>query len=96
MSGQEFRTVPTPPGLDVFRKVDQSALDAIPTGLCVCRSDGSLVRYNRRAVELWGRTPPLEDPSARDGLSSAVLERMAPLLPSIPRLSLSRSEADNP
>lgn len=41
--------------------MDQSALDAIPTGLCVCGPDGVLVRYNRRAVELWGRAPRLDD-----------------------------------
>jgi PAS domain S-box-containing protein len=63
MSGQEPKAVSTPPDLDVFRKLDQSALDAIPTGFCVCRADGGLVRYNRRAAELWGRLPPLDDPS---------------------------------
>jgi PAS domain S-box-containing protein len=47
--------------LDAFREIDQSALDAIPTGFCVCRADSSLVCYNRRAAELWGRTPPLGD-----------------------------------
>ena len=69
MSGQEFKTVSAPPALDVFRKVDQSALDGIPTGFCICRPDGGLVRYNRRAVELWGRTPPLEDSSVREDSS---------------------------
>ncbi|HUI11882.1 MAG TPA: PAS domain S-box protein [Xanthobacteraceae bacterium] len=67
MSGQESKTLSAPPGLDAFRTIDQRALDAIPTGLCVCRADGGLVRYNERAVELWGRAPPLEDPRARDG-----------------------------
>jgi PAS domain S-box-containing protein len=69
MSGQEFKTVPATPGLDVYRKVDQSALDGFPTGFCVCRADGALVRYNRRAIELWGLTPPLEDSSVREGPS---------------------------
>jgi PAS domain S-box-containing protein len=69
MSGQEPKALSTSPGLDVFRTIDQTALDAIPTGFCVCRADGGLVRYNRCAVELWGRTPPLEDPRARDGTS---------------------------
>ncbi len=69
MSGQEPKAVSTPRGLDVFRTIDQSALDAIPTGFCVCRADSGLVRYNRRAVELWGRTPPLEDPSDRHSAS---------------------------
>ncbi len=69
MRGQEPKTVSTSPGLDVFRTIDQSALDAIPTGFCVCRADSGLVRYNRRAVELWGRTPPLDDPSDRHNAS---------------------------
>ena len=44
-------------------------MDAIPTGFCVCRADSGLVRYNRRAVELWGRTPPLGDPNDQHGSS---------------------------
>ncbi len=69
MSGQEPNTVSTPPGLDAFRDIDQGALDAIPNGFCVCRADSGLVRYNRRAVELWGRTPPLGDPNDQYGSS---------------------------
>jgi PAS domain S-box-containing protein len=52
-------------GLDAFADTEQSALDAIPTGLAVCRRDGSLARYNKRAVELWGRSPRLGDPAER-------------------------------
>jgi PAS domain S-box-containing protein len=69
MSGLEYKTVATPASLDGFRQIEQSALDAIPTGFCVCRADSGLVRYNRRAVELWGRTPPLGDPNDRHGSS---------------------------
>jgi PAS domain S-box-containing protein len=62
-------TVPTaldsaPSSLDAFTVIDQSSLDAIPTGFCVCRADTGLVRYNRRAVELWGRELPLGEPTA--------------------------------
>jgi PAS domain S-box-containing protein len=46
---------------DAFLAVDQSALDAIPTGICLCAADGVLLRYNRRAVEIWGRAPRLGD-----------------------------------
>jgi PAS domain S-box-containing protein len=42
-------------------------LDAIPTGLCVCSAEGVLFRYNRRAVELWGRAPRLGDPKEQHG-----------------------------
>ena len=33
----------------------------------MCRADSGLVRYNRRAVELWGRKPPLGDPNDQYG-----------------------------
>src|ERR1700759_1626094 len=59
MIGQAPETISAPPGLEVFAAIDQRALDAIPTGFCVCRADSSLVRYNRRAVQLWGRALPL-------------------------------------
>ncbi|HXW49039.1 MAG TPA: PAS domain S-box protein [Xanthobacteraceae bacterium] len=63
MTGHASKTASTRLGFDAFIGIEQSALDAIPTGLCVCRADGSLARYNRRAVELWGRAPRLDDPS---------------------------------
>jgi PAS domain S-box-containing protein len=62
MTGQASRTASTRQGLKAFVEIEQSALDAIPTGLCVCRADGTLARYNRRAVTLWGRAPGLDDP----------------------------------
>jgi PAS domain S-box-containing protein len=55
---------PTPASLDAFTLIAQSSLDAIPTGFCVCKADTSLVRYNKRAVELWGRELPLGEPTA--------------------------------
>jgi len=63
MSGQGSEIASAKQGLEAFIAIDQSALDAIPTGFCVCRSDGALVRYNRRATELWGRAPRVGDPS---------------------------------
>jgi PAS domain S-box-containing protein len=49
----------TPTSLDAFNTIDQGALDAIPTAFCVCAADSSLVRYNLRAVEIWGRAPQI-------------------------------------
>jgi PAS domain S-box-containing protein len=63
MTGQVSETASTRQGLKAFVEIEQSALDAIPTGLCVCRADGTLARYNRRAITLWGRAPRLDDPS---------------------------------
>jgi PAS domain S-box-containing protein len=62
MRGQGSEIASTKQGFAAFTNIDQSALDAIPTGFCICRSDGTLARYNRRAVELWGRAPRLGEP----------------------------------
>jgi PAS domain S-box-containing protein len=61
MGGQGSEVASPNQGLEAFIDIDQSALDAIPTGFCVCRADGALLRYNKRAVELWGRVPQLGD-----------------------------------
>jgi PAS domain S-box-containing protein len=61
--GQRRKAAAIPSGINVFTDIDQAALDAIPTGLCVCTAEGALVRYNRRAVELWGQALPLGDPN---------------------------------
>jgi two-component sensor histidine kinase len=37
-------------------------LEALPAGVYTCRQDGLILRYNRRAAELWGQAPPLADP----------------------------------
>jgi len=63
MTGQASKNASARQGLKAFIEIEQSALDAIPTGLCVCRADGTLARYNRRAVTLWGRALRLDDPS---------------------------------
>jgi len=52
-------------GLDAFKAIAQSSLDAIPIGFCVCKADCTLVRYNKRAAELWGQELPLGEPVAR-------------------------------
>jgi GAF domain-containing protein len=35
----------------------QCVLDAIPGAVCICSADGAVVRFNRTAISLWGRTP---------------------------------------
>src|SRR5580698_8297157 len=67
MSGQRPKVAAAPFGIDVFTDIDQAALDAIPTAVCVCTAKGALIRYNRRAVELWGRALPLGDPNQQHG-----------------------------
>nr|WP_246731601.1 HWE histidine kinase domain-containing protein [Methylocapsa sp. S129] len=43
----------------------QSALDAMPCAVCLCGSDGVILRYNRRAIQLWDRRPRLDAPEDR-------------------------------
>lgn len=40
-------------------------LDALPVGVYFCDRDGTVVRFNRRAAALWGRTPNPGDPAER-------------------------------
>jgi PAS domain S-box-containing protein len=39
--------------------------DLLPTAIYVCDQDGLVLRYNRRAAELWGRSPKPGDPEER-------------------------------
>jgi two-component sensor histidine kinase/PAS domain-containing protein len=53
------------PLLESLLDLDQTVLDALPIGVYACDADGRILRVNRRAVELWGRTPRLLDPTQR-------------------------------
>lgn len=44
---------------------DPDVLDAIPAAVYVCAADGTIVRFNKRAVTLWGRTPRPGDSDER-------------------------------
>src|SRR5215475_15902204 len=37
--------------------LDDKLLEALPAAVYVCDLDGVVVRYNKRAAELWGRSP---------------------------------------
>ena len=39
--------------------------EQLPFAVYVCDRDGFVLRYNRRAAELWGRSPKLGDPNER-------------------------------
>jgi PAS domain-containing protein len=39
--------------------------EQVPFAVYVCDRDGFVLRYNRRAAELWGRSPRLGDPDER-------------------------------
>jgi PAS domain S-box-containing protein len=39
--------------------------EQVPFAIYVCDRNGLVLRYNRRAAELWGRSPKLSDPNER-------------------------------
>jgi PAS domain S-box-containing protein len=49
-----------PPARSSFQDlatVSQAVLDVMPTAMYLCAADGTILRYNQRAAELWGRSP---------------------------------------
>ena len=46
-----------PSSLEQELKASGEILDLLPIATCICDAQGRIVQYNRRAVELWGRTP---------------------------------------
>jgi len=44
---------------------DELLFDALPIGVYLCGPDGTIVRYNRTAAELWGRSPEIGYPESR-------------------------------
>jgi PAS domain S-box-containing protein len=46
-------------------EMDDRILDLLPVGIYVCAPDASILRYNQRAVELWGRVPKIADAEER-------------------------------
>jgi len=50
---------------DGWADIPESLWDLLPAAVYVCDRDGKIVRYNRRAAELWGRTPEIGNPSER-------------------------------
>jgi PAS domain-containing protein len=45
--------------------IDDTILELLPTAVYVCSADGVVVRYNRKAAELWGRSPRPGDTNER-------------------------------
>jgi PAS domain-containing protein len=66
MSHAEVHRFPqAPSGYEALLALDQTVLDALPSAVYVCSADGTLVRHNRRAAELWGRSPRPGDTDER-------------------------------
>jgi PAS domain S-box-containing protein len=54
-----------PSDYDALAALDPAVLEAIPAAVYICAADGAIVRFNRRAVELWGRVPEIGDTDER-------------------------------
>lgn len=54
---EEAGADPLPPLL-----LPDNVLETMPVGVYICNHDGMIVRFNRRAAELWGRVPTAGDP----------------------------------
>jgi PAS domain S-box-containing protein len=52
-------------GYEAILGIGQVVLDAIPAAVYVCAADGEVVRFNRRAAELWGQAPRPGDTEER-------------------------------
>ena len=65
------RPVPDAPSAHGIARDDLSEMhylalvEIMPTGVFTCDSEGLITYYNRRAAELWGRSPKLLDPEER-------------------------------
>jgi PAS domain S-box-containing protein len=47
----------TLPALSAMLQASDGILDILPIGTCICDARGTILQYNRRAVEIWGRSP---------------------------------------
>jgi PAS domain-containing protein len=47
--------------------LDQAAMDAFPEAVYLRVGNGRVLRFNQRAVALWGRTPTVGEPQERLG-----------------------------
>ncbi len=56
---------PVRAALGRFVGAADSFLDWLPIGIYACDRAGTVVQYNRRAAELWGRSPEPGDPTIR-------------------------------
>lgn len=76
------------PPLSIFARplteeLDEGLLfESLPVGVYACDADGLLVRYNRAAVDLWGREPRLGEPNERFCGSYRLFDRAGTYVPS--------------
>lgn len=59
---EALAAVPGPSAFQALLDAPDALLEALPTATCVCAADGSIVRFNRKAAELWGGAPKPGEP----------------------------------
>jgi PAS domain S-box-containing protein len=59
--GKESEAFPQQPTLTVEAERLSRMLSFVPVGVYACDAEGRITFFNRRAVELWGRAPKLND-----------------------------------
>jgi PAS domain S-box-containing protein len=52
-------------GAGILAGLGSHLINCIPAGAYTCDAEGLITSFNRRAVELWGREPALNDPADR-------------------------------
>jgi PAS domain S-box-containing protein len=48
---------PIPPALSAMLRASEGILDLLPVATYICDARGTILQYNRRAMEIWGRAP---------------------------------------
>ncbi len=56
-SNDHGRPRPFPAALSAMLRASDGILDLLPIPTFICDAHGTILQYNRRAVEIWGRTP---------------------------------------
>ncbi len=54
---EPHRAHATPPVPSAILRASESLLDVLPIATFVCDAEGTILQYNRRAVDIWGREP---------------------------------------
>lgn len=60
-----FARVPLPGDLHQAMASWGHLMDQLPVAIYICDRHGNLMKYNRLAAELWGRSPSIGDPSIK-------------------------------
>ena len=55
--GSRVATRSMPPLIGAALRASDSLLDVLPIATFICDAEGTILQYNQRAVEIWGRAP---------------------------------------